>query len=94
MSEKKVLVEEETKKVTGGDDSATDTTITPGGASITPSDPGWHPQVPDNPKPDGSNPVDIYPIQLKPCPNCGSLNVSYLGKRTYRCNECQTEYKK
>ena len=74
-------------KVTGGDDSATDTTITP-------SDPGWHPQVPDSPKPDGSDPVDIYPVALKPCPNCGSLNVSYLGKRAYRCNECQTEYKK
>ena len=94
MNENKALMEEETKIVTGGDDSATDTTITPGGASITPSDPGWHPQVPDSPAPDGSNPVNIYPIQLKPCPNCGSLNVSYLGKRTYCCNECQTEYKK
>ncbi len=81
-------------KVTGGDDSATDTTITPGGASITPSDPEWHPQIPDTPKPEGVEPADIGIIELIPCPNCGTFKVKYLGKKTYFCPNCQTEYKK
>ena len=90
MSEKKELMENHTDQVTGGDDI--NTTVTPGGAAITPSGSSWHPPIPDEPKPGGMNPEDIEPVKLFACPNCGFKIMDYMGKKSYRCPACQKEY--
>ena len=90
MSEKKEIMENHTDQVTGGDDI--NTTVTPGGAAITPSGSSWHPPIPDEPKPGGMNPEDIGPVKLFACPNCGFKIMDYMGKKSYRCPACQKEY--
>ena len=96
MDEVKELGKEEIKSVTGAENPV----------DIKPVDESWRPQIPDNPAPNpplqqmpqAPDPALWGPIEIFPCPKCGSFNVLYLGKtdqgKNFRCRECQTEYSK